>query len=310
MAATYSEFDTTPAGVVAAVKAAILASSDYSNPTGQVVQATAASGATIALDLVGGGAADNQRLRTKAWRVFSAGSGTDGYQRTLYWCASGNNAAAPLHCKVAASTTLLYIEIEGPRGGETAADNVTWGSQRQNVFIADVTPYMAADVTPCVVYGGSTSTQGTETANGTAGVADVVHVSRNQAGTGSWLQGRLLTMSKPSIGGTTSSLLSYTNYASDGTTILFPYVLVEDVAGLRGRLTDLYFAGMFGSANQDNLTVIGTGQDVTYSGKTYRTTACYKSDSGRNCLGSLGVCNTSSGAGQQNNSPIIAVRKA
>src|SRR6478609_2227318 len=118
MAFTYQEFTSTPATIIADIKTKVLLSSNWSNPTGQVLQCTAANGATMALDLVGGGAADNQRIRTMAYRLFSGGVGTNGVQRSLYWNRVGNITTAILRVRIFAGNTLLYIEIEGPRAGE------------------------------------------------------------------------------------------------------------------------------------------------------------------------------------------------
>jgi hypothetical protein len=169
MAFSYQEFSTTPAGVVAAVKAAILTSSNWSNPTGQVVQCTAQNSATMALDLVGGGAADNQRLRTMAYRLFSGGVGTNGIQRSLYWNRTAGNAAEPLRCRIAAGNTLLYIEIEGGRAGEIGADSASAGSYRSCIFLAQITPYFGADTIPSIAFGGSSAYQGYESNAGAIG---------------------------------------------------------------------------------------------------------------------------------------------
>lgn len=306
MAFTYSEFTTTPAGVVAAVKAAILASSNWSNPTGQVVQATAQNGATMALDLVGGGAADNQRIRTLAWRLFSGGVGTHSVQRSLYWNRTAGASTTTLRCRVAAGNTLLYIEIEGPRGGEASADSVTFGSYRQCIFLAQITPYLGSDTIPAIAFGGSSAYQGYESIAGTSPNSAVVYVSRNQADTTSWVSARLSTLQHP-VWQLAAPSHQQRQLAADGSLYLAPYVVFEDSAGIRGRLTDLFFAGW--NSSDDTLVTgnLADGMPLSYGGNTYKVTVPYRTDSTGNaqCFGSLGtVGNTGSGL----RSPLVAVR--
>lgn len=308
MAHVYSEFDSTPATIIADIKTKILLSSDWSNPTGQTVSCTAANGAQMALDLIGGGAADNTRIRPKAWRVFAAGTGTDGWQRSLYWTNASNATTTPLHCKVAAGNTLLYIEIEGPRGGELNNDNVTWGSIKQSVWLAQMTAYLTADVTPAIVFGGSSSYNGSEGANGTNPASYVCHVSRNQAANLAWVPARLWTLN-PVFMATSVTYHAYQPVASDGNVMLFPFVVMEDVAGYRGRLTDVFYAGSNNSFG-DTLSNLTIGQDVTYGGNTYRVTAPYKSNgnNNQNSYGPFGIV-TNQNASNSVISPLIAVRK-
>lgn len=305
----YSEFDSTPATIVADIKAKILLSTDWSNPTGQVVQATSALGAQMVMDLNPTGAtADNQRIRPKVWRAFSGGTGTDSVQRSLYWNQSGNNSAAQLHCKVSAGNTLLYIEIEGPRPGETAVDQVTYGSLRQCLFLSQITPYLVADVTPAVFFGGSTSYPFGETPNLSGTTNYFSHVSRNQAATAAWVSARLWAPG-PIHMNQAQAIHSYQPIASDGSVVNFPWMVMEDAAGYRGRLTDLHYCGSNQSYG-DYLANFGPGTDLSYGGNTYRITAPYKAN-GTNMQvgGSFGMpANNSSGTFFV--SPLVAVRRA
>ena len=308
MAFIYSEFTTTPAGVVAAVKAAVLTSSNWSNPTGQVLQCTAQNGATMALDLVGGGAADNQRLRTTAYRLFSGGVGTNGVNRTFYWNRLGNATTSTLRCRVSAGNTLLYIEIEGPRAGEANADSNTQGSYRQCVFLSQITPYLGSDSIPSICFGGTGSYHGYEGVSGVLPNSTVAYVSRNQFDSASWVNARLHTLQVP-VAQTATQMFCQRQLAGDGTLYLTPYVVFEDTAGIRGRLTDLFFAGWSGSDDSFVNQNTADGMPVSYGGNTYKITTPYRSDGtgSAHCYGTLAVL---SNASTPSRSPLIAVRSA
>lgn len=308
MAFTYSEFVSTPAGIVAAVKAAILASSNWSNPTGQVVQCTAANGATMALDLIGGGAADNQRIRTLAWRLYSGGVGTNSIQRSLYWARTAGTSGMTLRCRVAAGNTLLYIEIEGPRAGETSADSSTGGSFRQCIFLAQITPYLGSDTIPAIAFGGSSSYHGNESITFSVPNSVVTYVSRNQADNAPWVSGRLATLQFP-IWQQALQAMSQRQLAADGSLYLSPYVVFEDSAGIRGRLTDLYFGGWNSS---DDTVVTGNladGMPLSYGGNTYKVTVPYRTD-GSGSAQSSGSLAATVNQGTQYRSPLIVIRTA
>ena len=305
MAFIYSEFTTTPAGVVAAVKAAILTSSNYSNPTGQVVQCTAQNGATIALDLVGGGAADNQRMRTLAWRLFSGGVGTNSVNRTFYWNRIGNATTSTLRCRVAAGNTLLYIEIEGPRAGEANADSNTQGSYRQCIFISQITPYLGPHhpiglfrrvrlvprLRGCSVIPNST----------------VAYVSLNQFDSASWVNARLHTLQVP-IQGTGTQMFNQRQLATTACTWLHGWSSRTPPGSAAGSL-DMFFAGWNGSDDSYVNQNLADGMPLAYSGNTYKVTVPYRTDGtgSAHCYGSLGICNNASAPSR---SPMIAVRSA
>jgi hypothetical protein len=308
MAFVLSEFTSTPANIVADIKTKVLLSSDWSNPTGSVLQATTPLGATMAVDLVGGGAADNLHMKPKFWRLFSAGSGTDAYQRYIYWSRNGNSisSSSTLHVRVTAGSTLLYVEIEGPQAGESGAD-ASQGSWRQAFFIAQMTPYFVGDTVPAVVAGGSGYTNNESQAVGGYGIQCAV--SRNQANTAPWVMAKLASLS-PLDTSQAGRGWTYQPVASDGNTYLLPYVVFEDVAGIRGRLTDLFFAGYPSGENGVFDTVangLAAGQQVTFGGNTYKITAPYRNEgqSGNTWFsgGSLGMTNN------QNN-PISSVLAA
>ena len=314
MGLVYSEFDTTVANLVADLKAKILLSSDYSNPTGQVVKATTPLGAQIVCDLIGGGSPGTAGFTPTFWRLWTGtpGAGTDQLSgRWLYWKRTGTGSTAnPLHCRVAAGPTLLYIEIEGPRAAEAGADSTTWGSQRQCVCVAQLTPYFAGDTTPAVVVMGSTSTIGFNQTTSASVVSQLCHVSRDQANASSWVEARPFTLAQPQ----TLQALPWTtpSLASDGNVYLAPWVIYESVAGMRGRLTDVFYAGWQNAPSHnsaDYLSMLQSGDIVTYGGNSHKITMPYKSDgtSSGHVGGSFGMPYNWDGP-RQTHGPLLAVR--
>lgn len=310
----YSEFDTTAANFATDCRTKILTSSDYSNPAGTVVKATTPLGATIAVDLAGA-AASTQTINTYAYRLWTGGAGTGvdvvTGRITVFKRAAGGTTANVLHVRVAAGPTLLYIDIEGPRAAEANTDSATYGSQRQVFCVAQLTPYMAGDTIPAVVLMGSTSyVVGTAVLAGAN--AALCQVSRDQINVNSWVQARPFALATPSQQNTYA--WNMVPIASDGSVYLSPYVVFEDVAGMRGRLTDVFFAGWY-----NNVALVGNdvtpgfqpGDQLSYSGNTYRILNPYKSDGTGNghVGGSFGAAYNFS-AGGNSCSPLVAVRVA
>lgn len=310
MTIAYREFDTTQANLVADLKTNILANTtDYTNPTGNVVQATTTRGATIAIDL-SGYQISVTNLSPKPWRLFSAGVGTDaGPQKWLYWQQYNAGAAAqPLHCRTAAGKEFLYVDIEGPRAGEANADSTTKGSARTYFFIADVVPYLAADTTPTVCYGAAGQLAASSSA-GTNNGTHVIHVGRNQANTTPWIPGKLWTLRAACSPGEWGGL-NYQPYAADGNQYCFPYVVMEDAAGLRGRLNGIMYCGQNSQAEQYDTVAPGmSGGTFTFNGNTYKTITPSKGSgqgNNRQSWGALGEAQTDTN-GLQITSPLIAV---
>jgi hypothetical protein len=278
MAFTYSVFDTTPANLIADLKAKILLSSDWSNPTGNVVKATTPLGATLAIDLSGSTAPTNVGwVAPYIWRAFSGVTGTDrldGYG--IFWKGSSTGATTtvPLHVTVVAGNTLLWITIEGPRSAENFADTVN-GSFRQTLAISQLTPYFASDTTPQVVVIGSSSF------NGGGGQqitfqATYVRVGQNVAQTSAWPTGHLMALNFLTDTQQWNTVMP--NKGNDGSIYLSPFVLFEHATGIRGRLTDLYCAGVNHSANTGDLFTTShmAGDTLTIGGNTYTVMAPYR----------------------------------
>lgn len=314
---TYQEFDTTASALVADLKTKILLSSDYSNPTGNVVVATTPLGAKIAVKLD-----DITPTVTKAgfapYRGWSGVTGTDILQgRYTYYKRSsgGTTAGTPLHVRVSAGTTLLYIDIEGPRASETNTDSATYGSYRNVFAVSQITPYFTTtplDSIPAVALIASSAYTGNDSVNMSA-LSTLTHISRNMADTSSWVEGHLEVLSFPQWGITgNGSSWTRQRYAADGNTYMSPFVVSEHIAGLRGRLTDLFFGGWNTPIVQsvpDPNNGLSAGDFVSVGGNTYKMLAPHRTDNSASAHagGSFGYYNNYQ---NQSVSPLVAVRTA
>lgn len=320
MSFTYSEFATTPANLVADLKAKILLSSDYTNPTGQVVLATTPLGAKIAVDL-NAVAPTTQKVSPGVWRAYAGTTGTDQYLGRNLWFKRVNSGATgtiSLHVRVAAGNTLLYVDIEGPYASENFTDSVNYGSHRSAFAVAQLTPYFTgspADAVPAVVLCGSASYTGYDAVTQSIG-SQMSHVSRNMADTASWSEAHLETLDHPTWGATVADGLSWNRQAlaADGNTYLAPYVLSEHIAGMRGRLTDLFFGGFNNPSvlsGVDPNNGLQQNDIVTYGGNTYKMLAPYKTDASNASVvaGSFGYAQNQVSP-RHVCSPLVAVRIA
>jgi len=314
MAFTYSVFDTTPANLVADLKAKILLSSDWSNPSGNVVKATTPLGAVMAIDLAGTAAPTNVGwVGPSFYRTYATSSGTDRLDNYgLFWkgASSGTTTTVPLHVTLIAGNTLLWIQIEGPRAGENFADT-TPGSFRQTLALSQLTPYFAADTTPQVVLIGSSQHNIGGGGQGLTYAATYVRVSQNVALTSPWVTGHLMGLTFPQDTDRWSTVMP--NRGNDGSFYLSPYVLFEHQTGIRGRLTDIYFGGVNRSLNNADLFVQAhtVGDILTIGGNTYVVTAPYRGTGSNtwNAGGGFGYY-VNSGLSDWARSPLVAVRTA
>lgn len=269
MPTTYAEFDSTPATLVADLKTRITASTDWVAFTGggltNTVKATTTRGAemVVMLDSV---APTVQRAQFRVFRTHNGTTGTDPLERYVIWkTETGGTTALPLHCVVSAGKDHLFIAIEGPYAGETGA-SATNGSYRQSFFLGELLPYFAADTVPAVVLCAHTATALT-----TSNVQLTCVVSRNQANTASWVPARLGTVSTVDVGALVTDTANLNPRASDGNTYLWPWVVAEQAAGMRGRLKEIYFAGHSGPVVLPGEYQPLAGDDVTFGGRTYRS---------------------------------------
>jgi hypothetical protein len=267
MAQHFAFYDTTPANWVADTKAQITTSTDWSNITANIVKATTTRGAEMVLDL-NKAAPVNNYATVAFWRTHNGSSGTDEITRYLHWkYQSGGTTSNSLHCLVSASKEHLLLQVEGPYGSESNTDHVESGSKRTTLIMADIVPYHGGDTTETVaVWSNIVNTQSTSNGN------QYIHVARNQADTGSWLPASLTTINtlwgQDAAQGAMPMTLQHIA-KGDGKTYLFPYVVIENQDGLRGRLNNMYWAGWSRSAINGEGGGLTEGSTVTYGGSDY-----------------------------------------
>lgn len=301
MGTVLSIFDSTSANVVSDIKTKILLSSDWSNPTGSAVTATTTLGATMYVDLADAAATTKQMQMG----VYRTSAPADKITRYLsYRLVTTGANTDPLHCIVSAGKDHLFIAVEGPRAGETSPDSTTYGSPRQCLFLGQLTPYFVADTTVCVVCVGQTASAGTND--------PTAHVSRNQANNSSWVPARLMSLQFPQAsnsGGQASQINAVQRVASDGNTYVWPYVVVEDTAGLRGRLTKCFFAGFNfdGAYSGVSDPLPSQYSELTYGGDTYMLLASTKNNNNAVNWNAFGACGNISSSDGNTASPVIAI---
>lgn len=241
----FSAFDTTPANMVADIKAAILTSDAWSNPAGSRVVATTTRGADMVVDLADA-AASNQRMQMGVYRTSGL---SDKVTRYLQWRDTGGSTSDPIHLVVSAGKEHLYLQVTAPYTGEANAS-----SNRGSFFISDLVPYFSTDSVAAVVCGGQASDSLTNNHY-------LCHVSRNAANNASWVTAYLGALGFQGI----NSPVNHQMPAADGDVYLSPYVVVETLAGLRGRLAEFFWAGW------TDVALAGPGQlsKVTVGGNTY-----------------------------------------
>jgi hypothetical protein len=303
MALTYSEFATTGANLLVDLRTAILASTDWTQPNAggspNLLKATTTRGAQMVVDLNDTAPTVN-RLGMGVYRTHDGTTGVDKVTRYLRYKAGGGTLSTmTLRCVVSASKEHLFINIEGPRGGESSADHATYGSQRTYFFMSDVVPYFEApdDIAPCVAIGGRHVDGNASYDNGSYHL----WVSRSRANTDAWLPCHVASLdnfrSDINVG--------IQRIAKNGDTFLSPYVVFEDVDGIRGRLSSLFFAG-WNWTDRSDITTLPIGSKVTNNGITYKLLGTNKSEvSNRtyDVLGPVGNDNTTT----MHRSPIVAV---
>jgi|SRR5215467_2542865 len=247
----YGEFDSTPANIVADLKARILNSTNWANisgGSGNVMSATTVDGAQMVVDLADAGATSRQ-IQMGIYRTYTAGAGTDKLTRYLCWHTITGSTADLLHATLSVGQDHLFFYIEGPRGGEPNADDATWGSARQCFFIGRLVPYFTGEPNPVVVSLANNVSLSSQS-------QPLVYVSRNRANTSSWVPARMGTLTIPNAQTNAPWFSANRIAAGDSNTYLWPYVVIEEAAGLRGRLAKAFFAGLWAPGS-----AIGTPQD-------------------------------------------------
>jgi len=190
----------------------------------------------------------------------------DKITRYLPWrgSTSGGATSNTVHWTVSAGKEHLFVSIEGPRQGEPGY-NISSTPCRGSLFLGDIVPYFGADTVAAVVCVSHAA------GLGSSDVTVGCNVSRNAANNASWVTGKLLTLAVPILYSSTLAVGSVQRIASgDGKTYLWPYVVVEDTAGLRGRIGKAFYAGMGYDGSASGVDPIPSPYSrVTYSGETY-----------------------------------------
>lgn len=309
MATAYTVFDSTPATVVADIKAKILLSSDWTNITGNIVKATTTRGAQMVVDLADA-AANSNRMQLAVYRTHDGTTGVDKLTRYITYNNQTPATSTVLHCMVSAGKEHLVITVMGPRVGETGAQEIsTYGSPKASLALCDIVPYHASDTTPAVMLAAHQN-------SGIGDVTDHVWVSRDQTNTLSWVKAYVYSLTRPAHFNSIGVHYNVTQPLSRGDSKIYvwPFVVVEVVDGLRGRLNKIHYVGMNGGpAGPDDGSPPFAGTRVTYSSEGYIYTAITRGYNGGSYANGLSFSfqansfATTTGPSDTGNSTIVAI---
>lgn len=258
MGTTFSMGSCAISSLISQLKTAVLTSTDWSNPAGDRLAATTTRGADMVVDL-SDGVIDAQGLTLGIYRTSGL---SDKITRYLNWRTSGGLSSDTVHWTVSAGKEHLFISVEGPMISEPNPVDSLYGSFRDFLWLGDIVPYHASDTNAAVVCVANTSSAlpGYTTA----------YVSRNIATTSTWAAARLLTLAVPKRGNSNTLIFSNVQRASagDSKTYLWPWVIVESVDGLRGRMAKCFFAGLI-KQTVTGEPVPSVYSKLAYGGETY-----------------------------------------
>jgi hypothetical protein len=255
-----------------------------------VLKSTTDNGTDLILDLEG----DLQSnyinvIAYRQWTGTAPGGWTDAKPSWLYWRAAGGGALTmPIHVTLSVGKNHLFFAIEGPRSNETGATSATYGSIKNYFAISELTKYHAGDTgTPAISIGVPSSTATTSVNAG----GHQVGISRDAANTVSWGMGRLASLDWPTVGATDVVSMNRT-CTIDGKVYLLPYVLFSETEGIRGRLSNLFFANTTAPSPLTDLPD-PVGTRVTYNGIVYKLIALNKGDGAIAAWGPFGAVTNS-----------------
>jgi hypothetical protein len=301
MATTYSEFTTTPATLVADLRAAILASSDWSQPNAasapNLVSATTTRGVQMAVDL----SDVTPTTQVAVFGVYRSHNGTvgvDKVQKRLWYkrVASGALDTISLAVTLSAGKEHIYVNIEGPRPGQNFADSTSYGSFRAAFFVSDLIPYFPVeDTSPVVVTGAGHLGSGFDQT-----LDPYVYT---YSATQGYRQSKLLTLREASL-----SYGGPNRNGRDGALYLSPYVVSEDSVGMRGRLNKFFYCGM-NFYDAADAPIAPQGSRVVYDTVPLKIVAPYKSDAANvaTVAGPFGYIANANGVNQYTRSPLVAI---
>jgi len=195
--------------------------------------------------------------------VYRTAALADKIIRYLQWRSTGGATTDTLHCIVSAGKEHLFITVEGPRAGEVNPFDANYGSHRPAFFLCDLLPYFTADTVPAVVCGGPTNAGVPSSAS-----AVTVHVSRNAANAASWVPALLETL-QAGRGAPSQTPARYGGQSlSASALVVRPYVVFEDAAGMRGRLSSIFNMGWNAAAGSGDVAA-QTFSRITVGSATY-----------------------------------------
>lgn len=305
----YYRYVTAVAGNVITIEATVgvaLTAANGIPVVGEVslLKSTTTSGAEIVMDIAGADRASNYleyiMFVSHTGSTYTSGTGMSGRRRVIYSTgaqATGNT----LHVTLSLSKEHIFLSIEGPRAGETGATNVTYGSVRNYMFACDLIPYHDEDNEPCI------ATWPLSTHDTSPDISEGIHrgaVSVNSTDTSVWIPCRFPTITLPHFA--SGAATNVQNLSTiDGNMYMWPYLVVQDDEGLRGRLSSFFFVG----ANR--VTVVfdspsNVGEFFEQDGVIYKTLEVHKGDSTQPAGGGFGVFSAGSAAGAYY-SPVVAV---
>jgi hypothetical protein len=312
MGIAYSEFKTTGANLLADIRTAILASTDWSRPNAgarpDTYKATTTRGADMVVDL-NASALTSNRLNLNFYTSYDGTTLGTIIPSTRYMhfkeAATGTLATNVFYVIVSASKEHLFISIEGPRAGETAADSALYGSIRQYMFMSDLVPYFdsGVDPTPTVAaYATYQTTYGPGVPHNFK-----VALSKSKSGSLFWMPGSMLTLEWPST--SQGAQVTQNRLGLDGNLFLAPYVVADDAEGVRGRLARFFYAGASYGPNDAVAAPAQHGDFVTYDSIKYKILNVGRSSGSGNSQqwGAFGAANNNGSGLTMLYGPLVAV---
>lgn len=243
------------------------AGTTIANTAGYLLKSTTTRGAQMVIDLFAG-LDMNHALRVDVYRTHDGTTGVDRVSRILNWVATSYATATdPVHVVVSAGKEHVWIRLEGSRWGEATSTN--YNGSIGGLFLGDLVPYFGTDTVPAVVLAAAVG----DMASG-GGNTGVCYVSRNAANNASWVGADMLSLSRPTGGASANQFsetaVSPTTLAMDGNHYLWPYVVVEHTAGLRGRVGQLLHVG---SSSEQSVSPnpSSTGERYTVGGVVFES---------------------------------------
>jgi hypothetical protein len=316
MSLNYVEGKSLASNLLSDLNTAILASTDWTRPNSGARPATYKATTTRGVDMVidlADAAIGNQRLQVAYYTSYDGttlGTKTSP-TRYLNFKDQNNGSAATnyVYWWLSLSKEHFFLMVEGPRPSDANADNASYGSMREYMFLADLVPYFSSpqDTTVAVV---GYATREVNAGRTTTGWSHKAIASNSASGATKWGMGSLLTMDTPN----SVQLFNFTpnRLGLDGNLQLAPYVYCDDTDGWRGRLNNIYYAGWtlpVGDYNPGVVSPPAAGEYTTIGGVKYKLLAANKtSNNGSGYLfGPLGIAYNYNGVPTIYVAPLIAV---